>query len=476
MATARLTADERRELAAILAEAERRGLVPPQPVRSWLETVTPRWNWSWPHLRYVQDHLDRVTTGDIKRLMLFLPPRHGKSEMTTVRYPVYRLEKNPYLRVIVGAYNQTLANKFSRKARRLAEGRLALSDERTAVEDWETTKGGGMRAVGVGGGVTGQGGDLVIIDDPIKNREEADSEAYRERVWDWYTDDLYTRLEPGAALVLIMTRWHEDDLAGRILASDDAPNWTVVKLPAEAEEDDPLGRKPGEALCRDRYDEAALAGIKNILHRSYYALYQQRPQPREGAMFHREWFQVAPKPVGARAVRWWDMAATEDGGDWTVGVKLSLGRDQLVYVEDVQRFRHAPGKRDRRIRQVVGMDGPSVPQWSGREPGAAGVTAAESFVRLLVGYAAHHRPETGSKETRAEPFASYAENGMVRMVRGDWNEAFLSELVSFPSGKHDDQVDAAAQAFSVLVKQPNLVGVHSLGTDEFSGPSAWTIE
>lgn len=177
-------------------------VVPPFP--EWLDEVTPLWQWHVPHLQLIQHQLHRITTGEINRLMLFLPPRHAKSETATVRYPAWRLEDNPELRIIVAAYNQTLANKFSRKTRRIVRSRLPLSTERNAAEDWETTKGGGVRAVGVGGGVTGQGGDLIIIDDPVKNREEADSLTYRDKVWDWYTDDLYTRLEPGAAMILIM--------------------------------------------------------------------------------------------------------------------------------------------------------------------------------------------------------------------------------------------------------------------------------
>src|SRR6185369_2890471 len=206
-------------------------------------------------------------------------------------YPVYRLRLDPALRVVVGAYNATLASKFSRKARRIAlAAGVALSDERTAVEDLETTAGGGMRAVGVGGGITGQGGDLIVIDDPVKSREEAESEVYREKVWSWYTDDLYTRLEPGGAMILIMTRWHMDDLAGRILASEGAAKWTVVNLPALAVENDALGRAMGEALCPERYDEAALEAIKSeggMSAYSFAALYQQDPRPRDGNMFPR---------------------------------------------------------------------------------------------------------------------------------------------------------------------------------------------
>jgi hypothetical protein len=258
----------------------------------WLSIVTPSYTWHWQYLQYVQAQLDRVTTGECKRLMLFLPPRHGKSEMTTVRYPVWRLERDPSLKVIIGAYNQILANKFSRKARRIAEQRIPLARDRAAVEDWETASGGGVRAVGVGGGITGQGGNLIVIDDPVKSRDEAESLAYRDRVWEWYTDDLYTRLEPGGSIILIMTRWHDDDLAGRILASDTAVDWTVISLPALAESNDPLDRDEGEPLNPERYDTAALLDIKQTLgSRSFTALYQQTPIPAEGGMFKRSWWK-----------------------------------------------------------------------------------------------------------------------------------------------------------------------------------------
>ena len=170
----------------------------------WLQGVNPYWHWDWAYLQYIQEKLKQVTSGECKRLMLTLPPRHGKSSLVTIRYPVWRLERDPSLRVIVGAYNQSLSESFSRKARRIALSRFDLSTERATAGEWETTAGGGMRAVGVGTGVTGHGADLIILDDPVKNREEASSEVYRKRVYEWYTDDLYTRLEPDGAIVLIM--------------------------------------------------------------------------------------------------------------------------------------------------------------------------------------------------------------------------------------------------------------------------------
>lgn len=259
----------------------------------WLKEVTPSFTWDAPHLLHVQEQLDRVTRGEIDRLMLFVPPRHGKSEMATIRYPVWRMERDPELTVIVGAYNKLLSDNFSRKARRLAKERLDLDNERTAVDEWQTVQGGVFRSVGVGTGVTGKGARLIIIDDPVKSREEANSPAYRERVWNWYTDDLYTRLEPGGAIILIMTRWHDDDLAGRILASEDKDNWTVVSLPARAEANDALGRAESVPLWPARFDTPDLDRIERVLgEQSFAALYQQRPMAEDGAIFQRSFWDI----------------------------------------------------------------------------------------------------------------------------------------------------------------------------------------
>ena len=384
--------------------------------------------------------------------MLFLPPRHGKSEMVTVRYPVWLLEREPSTRVIVGAYNQTLVNKFSRKSRRIATGRVELSEDRRAVEDWETETGGGFRAVGVGGGITGQGGHYIIIDDPVKSREEANSQAYRDRVWDWYKDDLYTRLEPGGVIILIMTRWHEDDLAGRIIASEDVSNWTVLSLPALAKADDPLGREKGVALCPDRFDEAALAGIKTVLGNSFYALYQQTPQPPEGDFFKRVWFNrfVDAAPAYFEAlVRYWDKASSLDG-DYTAGVLMGR-KDGLYYVVDIVRGRWEGSDREDIIKQTAELDklkyrGTKI--WLEQEGGSSGKDSAGATIRNLAGFPVYAEHPTGDKVTRAEPFQAQAMAGNVRLVRGEWIPAYLTELSSFPTGAYDDQVDASSGAFN----------------------------
>ncbi len=449
-------------------EARKRGLPIPEARRSlppfpaWLAGVSPTFRWDWPHLVHIQAELDRITRGEIDRLMLFLPPRHGKSEQATVRYPVWRMEREPSCRVVVAAYNETLAMRFSRKARRLAMGRVQLARDRTAVLDWETTSGGGLRAVGVGGGVTGQGFDLLIIDDPVKSREEAESETYRDRVWDWYRDDLYTRTEPGAALVLIMTRWHEDDLAGRLLRemnSGEGDTWTVVNLPALAEENDPLGRPVGAALCPDRYDEAALARRKAVLGTySFTALYQQRPLPAEGGMFRREWFRIidAAPAIGER-VRYWDKASTDGDGDYTAGVLMSRGDDGIYTVLDVVRGQWSSGARSRIMRQTAELDGVDVRITVEQEPGSGGADSARADIVDLAGFTVHAERPSGDKAVRAEPFAAQCEAGNVRIVRGPWNGAYLDELAAFPMGTHDDQVDASSGAFNRLASAMNFM-------------------
>ena len=421
------------------------------PFDRWLPAVTPQFTWNWQHLQFIREQLTRVTTGEIKRLMLFLPPRHGKSEMTTIRYAVWRLERNPELKIIIGAYNQTLANKFSRKARKIADTRIQLDGNRAAVEEWETEAGGGFRAVGLGAGITGQGGDLIIIDDPVKNREEANSETYRQKVWDWYTDDLYTRLEPGAAIILIMTRWHEDDLAGRILVSEDKNDWTVISLPAEAEENDPLHREPGAALCPDRFNLNDLKRIKTVLGNSYFALYQQRPTAPEGGMFKREWFEIVPQvPVNARRVRYWDKAGTTDAGAFTAGVKMAIDSDGIFYIEDLIRGQWAATEREAIIKQTAMVDGPGVEIWVEQEPGSGGKESAESTIRNLAGFTIRADRVTGDKITRAEPFAAQAGGRNVKLKQGDWNRGYLDRLTVFPFGTYKDDIDASSGAFNKI--------------------------
>jgi predicted phage terminase large subunit-like protein len=420
----------------------------------WLRHVTPEFDWDWQHLKFIRKHLADVTNGVCRKLILSTPPQHGKSEGLTVRYPAYRLERDPGLRVAVAGYIQRHANRFSRKTRKLVRSRVSL-DGTKAQNEWETAGGGSYLAVGVGSGITGMPVDLLVIDDPVKSREEADSEAFREKVWEWYMDDLTTRLQEKAAVIIVMTRWNEDDLVGRILASEDGPNWRCLNLPAIAEENDPLGREPGAPLCPERFSLATLQERQRILGEGFSGLYQGNPVPRGGLFFRRDWFgdPVGDVPDGGESVRYWDLAAAvKNTSCYTSGVRIrSVGG--YYYVDDVVRGRWTPADRNGIIRQTAAADA-GVPgflrTYFEEQPGAAGKEVSEKLIADLAGYSVESDRVSGSKQTRAESLATQAKAGNVKVKAAEWTAAFLSELTSFPRGRFNDQVDSAAGAFNKL--------------------------
>lgn len=435
---------------------------------TWLRQTSPAFNWDWPHLRHVIAALDDVTAGRCDKLMVLLPPRHGKSQLVTIRYPLWRMLREPGLPVIVAAYNQALANKFSRVARKLAGD--ALSDDRAAVEEWELANGSSLRAVGVGGGATGHGGKLIVIDDPVKGRKEADSPTYRQWAWDWYADDIYTRREPGGALVLIQTRWHRDDLAGRILRSSDGPNWRVVKLPAVAGENDPLGREPGAALCPERYPLSVLGRIRGtILDRGWYALYQQEPRAPGGAIFQSDWWQdraryhVLDQALQSNVVARYISYDTAEGKSGDSGARTSilvgeLTNDYRLLVRHVRIGRPAfpelaaqvPAtaqhwNHDGRLRGVLIED-----KSSGVQLLQTLSNAAPDWLRQLL---IPIQPKV-SKEIRGEQAAVWCRNGCVWLPEpcpeAGWLFDFETELFDFPTGEYMDQVDALTQLVNYL--------------------------
>ncbi len=308
--------------------------------QNWLNKNAKPFKWDWRHQLFLYKALHRVTTGACKRLIITMPPRHGKSETVTIRYAAWRLERDPKLNIILGSYNQKLANRFSRRIRAIVEERIPLAKDKRSADEWETKVRGGVKAVGVGAGITGFGGSLVIIDDPVKNRAEAESRTMRDNVWDWFNDDIYTRLEPGAAIILIQTRWHEDDLAGRLLkqSADGGEAWERVDLPALAEESDPLGRPIGEALWPERYSREDLEAIRRQQGTySFSALYQQQPVPSDGGLFKREWFQhiVSRPPSGLVWARGYDLAvSTKTTSDHTASFRCAFDRNGNLYIAD----------------------------------------------------------------------------------------------------------------------------------------------
>ena len=434
----------------------RRRRTAPLSFADHLALTAPHLCWDWPYMRAMIAGLDAITEGTVDRDATFLPPRHGKTELRTIRYAAWRLERDPALRLIVAGYNQSFAERFSRRIRRLVrERRVAISADKDTAADWETEAGGGVRAVGVGSGVTGHGADLLIVDDPVKSREEAESPTYRDRSWGWWADDLMTRLEPGGAVLLTMTRWHWDDLAGRVLGGPDAAHWPTLTLPALAEEGDPLGRTIGEALCPDRYPVDALHRIREgMTEYSWSALYQQRPTPRTGNLFPRDkvWPPVEPHevPEGTRWCRGWDKAGTQDGGKRTAGVLIGRAPNGRWFVGHVVKGQWALAERENRIKQTAMEDGPATLIELEAEGGSGGKDSAALTVQMLAGYSVRATHPTGDKVTRADGFAAQWQHGNVALVRGDWNRDYLDELELFPSGKYLDQADASALAFNRL--------------------------
>src|SRR5688572_12262760 len=465
--------------------------------RDWIKTKPLNWIWDWRHQLYLYNKLEMVTTGETKRLMIFMPPRHSKSETVTVRYTAWRMVRDPASNIILGCYNQRLANRFSRKIRRIVGSEIPLSKERKAADEWETLDGGSLCAVGVGAGVTGYGANLIVIDDPVKNRSEAESKAYRENTWDWFNDDIYTRLEPNAAIILIQTRWHEDDLAGRLLneSKNGGEQWDVVSLPAiaqrsgdtpvptnaerskkridgragfalRAHEDksvlapsgDPLGRKPGEALCPDRYDLPALRRIeKKLGSYSFAALYQQNPVPLDGGIFKRDWFtQVVDKtPAELKWFRGYDLAVSmRTTADHTASVRCAMDTKGNIYIADGFRARIEYPEQRRYVIERMQEEKDTVHAVESALHGQALVQEISREAKLFRVVLRAIRTDT-DKVTRALLWAAKAEAGKVILVRGPWIEGFIEEVCGFPNGTHDDQVDAMSLAFRSMTERKN---------------------
>jgi predicted phage terminase large subunit-like protein len=366
--------------------------------------------------------------------------------------------------VIAASHTASLAEHFGRQVRELIReyGDLlgyGLRSTRRAAGHWLTTGKGEYFAAGIRGPLTGRRADLVIIDDPVKSQAEADSPVMRERIWNWYRFDLTTRLKPRGRIILIMTRWHEDDLAGRLLAQN-ATEWHVVRLPAIAEDDDPLQRHPGTVLWPDWEDEQALLRRRNTIgERAWWALFQQSPRPVVGSLFKTECVEILDawlKPDTGMVVRAWDLAATAATGsndpDWTAGVKLTRDTNGRFVVLDVVRMRGTPHQVEAAIADAARVDGASVIIGLPEDPGQAGKHQATYLANGLAGYRTATQRESGSKATRAGPVASQVEARNFAMVRAQWNHAFLDELRDFPFGRKDDQVDALSRAFSMLIE------------------------
>lgn len=393
------------------------------------------------HHEMIAERLEAVERGDTDRLMIFMPPRHGKSELASKRFPAWCLGRDPKRQIIAASYNSDLANDFGRNVRNLvAEPEfgqvfpgVSLATDSAAANRMNTNHGGAYVAAGVGTAVTGRGAHIALIDDPFKDREEADSERRRELVWDWYRSTLYTRLMPGGAIVLIQTRWHEDDLAGRLLEQERG-QWEVLELPA-------LHPERG-ALWPEWYPVEALERIKaTIGPREWSALYQQQPQPDEGTFFQREWFKTWEKLPEVRCYGTSDYAVTDGGGDYTVHTVWGINGQGDVYRVEQWKGQTASDQWIERKLDLIAKHKPLA--WFG-EGGVIQKAVEPMLKRRMRERNVHCRlewlPSVHDKPTRARSFQAMAATGRVHFEAG----ADLSEFLVFPAGKHDDEVDTAS--------------------------------
>ncbi len=427
-----------------------------------------------PALDLIDEALVEAMNTPDARLIISMAPQEGKSVRVANDFPVWCLTQNPELRIVTASYGQGLANRNGRAVRNriVAHPELGLTIARDngSVSEW-TLAGhqGGLLSVGIGAGVTGRPADLIIIDDPVKDQKDADSAVVRQNTWDWWTSTASTRLAPGASVVMILTRWHEDDLAGRMMAAEDGNVWKFINIPAVADhnpdkgETDPLGREPGEFLQSTRRRTVAQWNsiMKRVGSRVWNALYQGRPSASEGNMFKRdEWMRydkplwtkhedgTCTIPIGSgRLLMSWDMAFKDTkNSDFVVG-QLWMHRGPNAYLLDQVRGRMNFTDSKKAVKRMIAK----WPQCTVKliEDKANGTAILDVLKAEYPGFIAITPHE--SKEARASAVTPFVESSNVYLPEATvcpWIDSLIDEAASFPNATHDDQVDCLTQALN----------------------------
>lgn len=465
------------------------------------------------HHRLIADKLEAVARGEIDRLMIFMPPRHGKSELASVRFPAWYLGRYPNNSIIAASYNSDLASDFGRQVRNIVGSpeyhalyATRLAEDSKAADRWHTREGGSYVSAGVGTGVTGRGAHILLIDDPFKDREEADSERYRDRVWGWYTSVAYTRLEStiapdtsernqivnvpakygmssfvpselipenppkisaqnSGAVVIINTRWHEDDLTGRLLAEEKrgGDKWEVLDLPAQ---------RDGEALWPEKYPWEQLERIRKAIGpRDFSALYMQKPSPQEGLFFKREWVRWYDEfPAGMHIYGASDYAVSKGGGDWTVHGVFGVDAVENVYVLEWWRGQTSSDVWVERFLDLVKGWRPLL--W-GEEKGqiikSLGPFIDKRSIERKIFVAREQIASVRDKESRAQSFRGRMAMGKVFFPNTLWGRELVERIMTFPTGV-DDDVDVLGLFGRMLDK---TVGVGSGSSRAVSGSDRW---
>lgn len=428
------------------------------------------------HHEVIAAALEEVEKGTIQRLIITMPPRHGKSELASRRFPAWFMGKDPYRHTIFATYNEDTAKDFGRAVREIVQMPVfqqvfpgcQLRKGSASAELLQTLEGGQAMFVGRGGSLTGRGADLLVIDDPIKDREEADSKSVRDKLWSWFTDVAMSRLmSVGSRVVIIMTRWHEDDLIGRLTDprnpyynADEARHWKVLALPALAENDDPMGRKPGEALWPERFDVEFLQRARGLNPRGFAALYQGSPSPDDGDFFRREWLKgylphELPRDLVYYAASDHAVSTAQDR-DATVLLPVGVDQEGVIWVLPDVWWRRA--ETDDSVEAMIDLIERYKPIYWWAERGhitkSIGPFLRKRMQERGIYAAIDEVVPAKDKQTRAQAIRGRMAMGSVRFPKfAPWWGDAEEELLKFPSARHDDFVDALAYVGLGLSKQ-----------------------
>lgn len=431
----------------------------------------------WCDARYISGdlhkalalNLEDVAARKQKRVIISVPPRHGKSRLVSIELPTWVLGKAPDTKIIVASYSANLSVRHSKAAReRLHRGfyrelfpgvELAFGDQ--SSKEWTTEQGGGYKATSVGGSLTGHGADILIVDDPFSGFAEAHSATIREKVWDWFLTDAYTRLSPDGVIIITATRWHPDDLTGRLTdearqeelrdagLSDEA--WKVINYQALAEENDPLGRKEGEALFPDRWPARRLKQVEVVMGAyKWSALYRGKPVRKGGNYIEVDKLNVIEADQVPKQMIWvraWDLATTEKASaDYTAGGLGAIDQEGNFYLKDFVYGQWAWPKARTKIALISRAEKVLLV--------LSEIAMGRGVVQNLMEEVSEKVKELTcdkDKLTRALPWMPLAGQGKMFLVRGEWNTYFITQASEFPTGAHDDLIDVVSLLYEQLV-------------------------
>lgn len=465
---ARVEQERRRRTALKLSEAERAEKFrctedERTNLLSFVKYTMPEYIVNWHHEK-ICSMLDGFASGKISRLMVFMPPQHGKSELVSRRLPAYMLGRDPDLRYIGASYSEELACSFNRDTQRIVDDtpyseifefsnksvpnrRYLKRADMFEIEGYR----GYYKSVGIGGSLTGFSADVLSIDDPVKGPEQAFSEAYRRSVWEWYTSVVETRLHNKSRLLLTMTRWHEDDLAGRLLQIE-PDKWEVISFPAikESDGDEQDPRQTGEALWPGMHSLDTLESIRRKSERTFISLYQQRPAPEEGNIIKKQWFKyffLDELPAGSTVDFYTDTAYGKENSDNSATICYTICNGS-IYVRDVWTANLNYPEFKRTYVDYVSTHGYSHASECVFEPKATGISIVQDLQETVLAdgmklNVIEDSPPKDDKLTRVMASSPAIESGRVYLLKGGaWCDKFLEECAAFPNGKYDDQIDA----------------------------------